>query len=614
MKGFFKYLKMVPDSPKRWTERLRGIFGFLGTLRHEAFTVLSSPSSEGASLTRRELIFGLGAAAVVGAAGCKPNETETEKMAEKQKFLLERLFEKKPKIEPPTGEYNVREITKWKDRYLNKKGTEGRDYNNNLLDYKKRRGWKTSTLEKDLMAGWDRLTDPNHNDSGVGYNHLEMVYELCLEAKVPFELVFLGLAESHWDNKAHSPAGARGPWQFMPETAKAYGIMSQDGSIDDRDDYKKSTEAAIKMLKEEYERTLTWEKNSGVDFDISSSDRWAWAFWSYNWGPTQVAKYFRQLKGNPRECAKILDKKGNHESAGYVQKIFGIREALKEKYKLGELDQFDSNETEKNDYPLIKKEFREAIDTGAKIVLAEKPMWAPNVLGKRKFNLGGYKDPKTGLDISTFLEPGRGGINPDHDQPAINDWLDANDRFAKKYREGRETDSDLKIQIGKLEFSPNPKIRNLVERPHLTAYINWKQPAGVEEEWRRVIRVDYLPVMDELNLRLNELLLKNGMSEDYFITAMINSTVRSQKKNRSEGGSPESAHLSFSAVDLNDKHYLVQKIEADGSITRYRDDQNLETFLNALRIVAFEMALEGKIKVRFHGGHFHIVPMVKTSG
>lgn len=261
-----------------------------------------------------------------------PSNTEDVDLieSEKKKDLLERLFIESPKIEPPQGEYNKIQIEKWRNRYLNKKGTEGAKYNSNLLRFKKKRGWPQTTLEQDLMAGWERLTEGGH---------LEMVYNICLEEQVPFEIVFLALGESHWNNGVCSNAGACGPWQFTAPTARAYKLIDEQG--DHRGDHERSTRAAIRLLKDEYNKTYAWEgKKRLKDANYLDSNRWAWAFWAYNRGPGKVKRTFKQINGNSDLYAQRLSKQGWSETANYVNKLFGIREALKIMYENGELGDY----------------------------------------------------------------------------------------------------------------------------------------------------------------------------------------------------------------------------------------------------------------------------------
>jgi len=72
----------------------------------------------------------------------------------------------------------------------------------------------------------------------------------------PRDLVWLAEVESTFNPAARSPAGARGLFQLMPETAKGLGL-----SVflpDDRTDPKKSAEAAARLLKRLYSKFGDW--------------------------------------------------------------------------------------------------------------------------------------------------------------------------------------------------------------------------------------------------------------------------------------------------------------------------------------------------------------------
>jgi hypothetical protein len=68
-------------------------------------------------------------------------------------------------------------------------------------------------------------------------------------AKMPPMLHYLALIESGYRIDATSPAKAVGLWQFMPGTAKQYGL-SVGGPHDDRMDRSKSTRAAARYLRD----------------------------------------------------------------------------------------------------------------------------------------------------------------------------------------------------------------------------------------------------------------------------------------------------------------------------------------------------------------------------
>ncbi|MDE7385520.1 MAG: lytic transglycosylase domain-containing protein [Muribaculaceae bacterium] len=75
---------------------------------------------------------------------------------------------------------------------------------------------------------------------------------------VPTDLIYLACIESSLNQRAYSPAKAAGIWQFMPATAKQYGLEVNEW-VDERYNIEKETEAACRYLKKAYGEYGNWE-------------------------------------------------------------------------------------------------------------------------------------------------------------------------------------------------------------------------------------------------------------------------------------------------------------------------------------------------------------------
>jgi len=81
---------------------------------------------------------------------------------------------------------------------------------------------------------------------------------ILAKAGVPADMLYLAAIESNLDIRAYSPAKAAGIWQFIPSTAKQYGLEVND-EVDERYNIEKETEAACRYLKNAYQKYGNWE-------------------------------------------------------------------------------------------------------------------------------------------------------------------------------------------------------------------------------------------------------------------------------------------------------------------------------------------------------------------
>lgn len=159
-----------------------------------------------------------------------------------------------------------------------------REFVDEVLRYIER--WKRSAELGPAIARADSL----------GYGR--KVAEIMLEHDLPPEFFYLALQESRLKVEAVGPATrfgiAKGMWQFMPATARAYGLhpgplvgQPRPDPLDERQDFEKATEAAARYL-----------------YDIYTTDAQASGLLviaSYNWGQTNVLRLIRSMPESPRE-------------------------------------------------------------------------------------------------------------------------------------------------------------------------------------------------------------------------------------------------------------------------------------------------------------------------
>jgi membrane-bound lytic murein transglycosylase D len=136
---------------------------------------------------------------------------------------------------------------------------------------------------------------------------------------LPDELAFLPVIESEYSPKAVSRSGATGLWQFMRNSIGGYGIRIDDW-VDERRDFMKSTDAALRKLSDNYDEFGDWNL----------------ALAAYNMGSGAVERALAKARkaGLGQDGAKIdywaLRGKGylSKETTSYVPKFLAVSSVL----------------------------------------------------------------------------------------------------------------------------------------------------------------------------------------------------------------------------------------------------------------------------------------------
>jgi len=156
----------------------------------------------------------------------------------------------------------------------------------------------------------------------------EMGYARTIAAEfekqdLPTQFFYLAMVESGFDEVASGPLTrmgiAKGMWQFVPDTAKRYGLtigplvgLRRPDAGDDRHRWEKATRAAAAYIKEIYST------------DAQASGLLVMA--SYNWGENRVIRMLRTMPANPRERNfwKVLEKHRDQVPAETYKYVMSI--------------------------------------------------------------------------------------------------------------------------------------------------------------------------------------------------------------------------------------------------------------------------------------------------
>ncbi|HRK06272.1 MAG TPA: lytic transglycosylase domain-containing protein [Pseudobdellovibrionaceae bacterium] len=113
--------------------------------------------------------------------------------------------------------------------------------------------------------------------------------EIFAKHRLPLELTRLPLVESSFNKEAHSKVGAVGVWQFMENTGRKF--LTVNSVVDERKSVFKSTEAAARLMKENY---------------MILGRSWPFALTAWNHGPGGVRKASQAARS--KDFATVIER------------------------------------------------------------------------------------------------------------------------------------------------------------------------------------------------------------------------------------------------------------------------------------------------------------------
>lgn len=162
---------------------------------------------------------------------------------------------------------------------------------------------------RDYMVKYaEKMPDAMSRMMGRCSYYMPIIETALSKYGLPQELKYMAIIESGLNPTATSRAGARGIWQFMYVTAKAYGLKI-NSFVDERLDVEKSVDAAARYLKDSYRIFGDWNL----------------AISAYNCGAGNVLKAIRRAGSNAFwDIYPYLPR----ETRGYVPALVGVMYAM----------------------------------------------------------------------------------------------------------------------------------------------------------------------------------------------------------------------------------------------------------------------------------------------
>lgn len=140
-----------------------------------------------------------------------------------------------------------------------------------------------------------------------------LIEPILAEYGIPEDFKYMPLIESGMAHGRVSPKGAAGLWQFMPQTARDYGLTVNE-NIDERNNVRKSTVAAAKYIKDLYKVFNSWTLVAAA----------------YNVGEGSLKRQISKQQEDNYYRLKL-----NTETSKYVYSLISMKEVIENPAKYG---------------------------------------------------------------------------------------------------------------------------------------------------------------------------------------------------------------------------------------------------------------------------------------
>lgn len=177
-----------------------------------------------------------------------------------------------------------------------------------------RGSFRMADLPSPLVKDWENwyASRPDYLARMIARSERYLFYVIDEVEKrgMPAEIALLPMIESAYNPTAYSHAHASGMWQFIPSTAKTFGLK-QNWWQDERRDVLAATRAALDYLEKLYDMFGSWEL----------------ALASYNWGEGAVGRAIQRNEARGMR-GDYLSLDMPAETRNYVPKLIAVKNLI----------------------------------------------------------------------------------------------------------------------------------------------------------------------------------------------------------------------------------------------------------------------------------------------